>query len=417
MGRPRQASPQQKWKELTAGFQAAAVNFGTEMLPAFTKAAGFADHILADLNGSKGAWKDVAIGAGGLAALFTGKKLVSGIECAFQTGETALRGIGKLFNIPGLSNIGKGASGAAGAAATDTAAEGLSGAASALDGAAASLEGAAASLKGSAATGGVSGAEGAAARGAGEGEAAAGGAAAAGAGAEGAAAAEGGAEGSILSKLIGSGGIMAGIRAAAGPLALGLTIGEVTKAAGDYLAPKGTTAGTMNQMLQKTPVTNDSAMMPSVFGGFEAKLAQEIGMPVGAAIGKVLSQKAPQSPAAIQQSGLGAASAMRFGGGTTDATPARTAAVPAPQPENLLGGAGRREHGGDQAEGHAAGRLVPRRVQQHPRFRRCTYAGQAPRAGHQRPEDGSVAGAGRDHRPSKRCTRSPSRSRPRTCRH
>ena len=79
------------------------------MLPAFTKAAGFADHILTDLNGSKGAWKDVAIGAGGLAALFTGKKLVSGIESAFQTGETALRGIGKLFNIPGLSNIGKGA--------------------------------------------------------------------------------------------------------------------------------------------------------------------------------------------------------------------------------------------------------------------------------------------------------------------
>ena len=89
-----QATPQQKWKELTAGFQAAAVNFGTEMLPAFTKAAGFADHILTDLNGSKGAWKDVAIGAGGLAALFTGKKLVSGIESAFQTGETAFAGSG-----------------------------------------------------------------------------------------------------------------------------------------------------------------------------------------------------------------------------------------------------------------------------------------------------------------------------------
>ena len=134
-----QATPQQKWKELTAGFQAAAVNFGTELLPAFSGAVGFADKILADLNGSKGAWKDIAIGAGGLAAVFSAKKLVSGVESAFQTATTGLRFTGKILGLDSLTNLGKdtGLGSLAGSAAA--ASGGLDAVGGAADGAAAAL--------------------------------------------------------------------------------------------------------------------------------------------------------------------------------------------------------------------------------------------------------------------------------------
>ena len=75
---------------------------------------------------------------GALAALFTGKKLVSGIESAFSTGETVLKGIGKVsqvLNIPGLSKL-----------ANIGGSTGLDAAAANLDSAAASLKAAAGSL-------------------------------------------------------------------------------------------------------------------------------------------------------------------------------------------------------------------------------------------------------------------------------
>ena len=165
-----QQSPAQKWKELKTGLGDSAVNFGLQLLPAFSSAAGFADKILADLNGSKGAWKDIAIGAGGLATLFTANKLASGVKEAFQTGQTVLKGVGKVsevLNIPGLSklaNIGKGATGAAA----------LDGSAARLTGAAEALTGAAEKLGGTGGLGGLPGKAEGGAVGAGEGAAAAG---------------------------------------------------------------------------------------------------------------------------------------------------------------------------------------------------------------------------------------------------
>ena len=343
-----QATPQQKWKELTAGFQAAAVNFGTEMLPAFTKAAGFADHILTDLNGSKGAWKDVAIGAGGLAALFTGKKLVSGIESAFQTGETALRGIGKLFNIPSLSGLGKNAGQIAGA---DAAASGLS----AVGGAA---DGAAGALGRLATTAGEGGLPGVLPGGKPGGKPAA-------AGEEAAVAAEDAAAVGIGSK------IAAGLGKSIGPM-IAVAIADSVL----HSIPSGPGGknwfdnpfgmpGPTQHASSHNYLTSFSPYERDISRGF-SQISQMFTDPWDAIFGtgkpaapkpkdwtSVLGDSAtygrlpppppssaPQSPAAIQQSGLGAASAMRFGGGTTDATPARTAAVPAAQSMDLLGGAG-----------------------------------------------------------------------------
>ena len=106
-----QATPAQKWKELTAGLQASAVNFGTSLLPAFTAAAGFADRILNDINGTKGAADAIAVAFGAAVAVFTTKKLVSGVEEAFQTGEKALRVLGKIgqtIGIPGADKLWRG---------------------------------------------------------------------------------------------------------------------------------------------------------------------------------------------------------------------------------------------------------------------------------------------------------------------
>ena len=124
-----QATPAQKWKELTAGLQASAVNFGTSLLPAFTAAAGFADRILNDINGTKGAADAIAVAFGAAVAVFTTKKLVSGVEEAFETAEKALGVLGKIgqtIGIPGadkLSGAGKGSASSTMAGAADTQAE------------------------------------------------------------------------------------------------------------------------------------------------------------------------------------------------------------------------------------------------------------------------------------------------------
>ncbi len=159
-----QATPQQKWKDLTSGLQNAATGFGLALLPAFSAAAGFASKILSDLNGSKGAWRDIAVGAGGLAAVFTANKLASGVKEAFATGEAGLRGIGKLFNISGLANLGKSAGAGAATAGLEGAATSLDGSATALDGAAEALSGAAGKLDVSSTMSGTAAGESAAVR-------------------------------------------------------------------------------------------------------------------------------------------------------------------------------------------------------------------------------------------------------------
>ena len=134
-----QATAAQKWQDFKAGMGNLATGFGNSLLPYFTSLAGEADKFLGFLSKSKGA-ADLLVGSvGALAALFTGKKLVSGIESAFSTGETALKGIGKVsqvLNIPGLSklaNIG-------GSTGLDTAAANLNAAAASLKAAAGSLD-------------------------------------------------------------------------------------------------------------------------------------------------------------------------------------------------------------------------------------------------------------------------------------
>src|SRR5450755_48422 len=162
-----QATAAQKWANFKAGVGNLATGFGGSLLPYFTSLAGEADKFLGFLQGSKGASTALVGTVGGLAALFTGKKLVSGVESAFSTGETALRGVGKVaqvLNIPGLdklANIGKG--GTAGAAAASGSLDRVAGAgnaaAAALDrvagagGAAAAGEDAAGAAGGKAAAG------------------------------------------------------------------------------------------------------------------------------------------------------------------------------------------------------------------------------------------------------------------------
>jgi TP901 family phage tail tape measure protein len=173
-----QATPAQKWKELTAGLQAGAVGFGTALLPAFSTAVGWADKLLADINGSKSGARDMALAFGGLAALFTAKKLTSGIESAFTTGEKVLAGAGKLLGIDKLANLGSGGAAAGMQRAGDT----MAGAAGAMQRAADTMAGAAAGNKEGSAAGGLgalAGAKGAGAAAA-EGEAALGGLGAAG---------------------------------------------------------------------------------------------------------------------------------------------------------------------------------------------------------------------------------------------
>lgn len=113
-----QASPAQKWKETVAGLKASATGFGTELLPAFTKVTGFANKLLGDINGSKAGATAMAVSFGGIAALFAGKKLFSGVESAAGT----IGKIGKFLNIPGLDKLagigGAGASGSLAAVAT-----------------------------------------------------------------------------------------------------------------------------------------------------------------------------------------------------------------------------------------------------------------------------------------------------------
>ena len=121
-----QETPAQKWKELGAGLQASAVNFGTSLLPAFSAAAGFADKILDDINSTKGAADGLAVAFGAAVAVFTTKKLVSGVQEAFETGEKALGVLGKIgqtIGIPGadkLAGAGQGSASSSMAGAADT---------------------------------------------------------------------------------------------------------------------------------------------------------------------------------------------------------------------------------------------------------------------------------------------------------
>jgi TP901 family phage tail tape measure protein len=313
-----QQTAQQKLKQLESGAQAMAITLGNIALPTADKIMGGLDRAMEYVQSHSFASKGLTLGLGTLIAGGLTKGIFSGVEA----GLSGIGKLGSLLNIPGmdkLAGIGQG-SGLSGAAS------GLSGAAGSLDGAAGALEGAAASLKGTAATGGVAGTEGAATR-AGSGEAAAAGAAAAGTEAE---AAEAAGAGGFMTKLIGGGGLMAGIRAAGGTVALGLTIGEVTKAVGDKLAPAGTTAGSLNQALQKTPGTNDSSLMPYLFGGFESKIGSEIGLSVGKAVGTVFGQQGPAGTSGTQQVAAEGGVASRLAG----AAPAPVK-IPAPDTSAL----------------------------------------------------------------------------------
>jgi TP901 family phage tail tape measure protein len=157
-----QATAQQKWKDFLATGQNLATGFGNALLPMFTKIAGLGASLLQGHGGAVGGV------LGGAAALFTGKKLVSGVGSAVKTGESALRGVGKIaetLHIPGLdklAGIGK-----------NTGAAALDGSAARLSAAAAALDGAAEKLAGGSALGGPGGAAGKAGRAA-EGAAAAG---------------------------------------------------------------------------------------------------------------------------------------------------------------------------------------------------------------------------------------------------
>ena len=135
-----QQTAAQKWANFKAGMGNLATGFGGTLLPYFTSLAGQADKFLTFLQGSKGATNALVGGAGALAAIFAGNKLVSGVGSAVKTGETALRGVGKIsevLHIPGLSglsNIGK-------SAGLDTAGVALKGAAADLSAAAEKLGG------------------------------------------------------------------------------------------------------------------------------------------------------------------------------------------------------------------------------------------------------------------------------------
>jgi TP901 family phage tail tape measure protein len=258
-----QASPQQKWKELTAGFQAAEVNFGTALLPAFTKAAGFADKILTDLNGSKGAWKDIALGAGGLAALFAGNKLASGIKEAFQTAQAGLRFTGKIaevLHIPGLdklANIGSGAS------------AGMQRAGDTMVDAAAAMQRAADTMVG----------------------------------------ADGGKPGGKPG--VPAGGSPSGLLSAANWAGLGVAIGAAIRSIGDSIAPKGSQSGKYSQALQQASGRPGPAQQlhPEILGGFEGWLTSHIGQQVGGAIDNALhfvGVGGRSAPAAPRQPAVGA---------------------------------------------------------------------------------------------------------------
>ena len=309
-----QQTAQQKLKQLESGAQAMAITLGNIALPSADKIMGGLDKAMEFVQSHSFASKGLTLGLGTLIAGGLAKGIFSGVE-------SSLEGIGKLgslLKIPGMDKL----AGIGQNTGLNASASALDGSASSLEGAAASLDGAAASIKGGAATGGVTGG----AR-AGEGEAAGAGAAAAGAG-EGAAAAEGAAGATGLARILGSGGLMAGIRAAAGPMALGLTIGEVAKAVGDKLAPAGTTAGTYNAALQRQQYQGGPAsqLNSGVFGGFEGKLMAEIGLPVGKAISAIFDQKAP--PLNLPASAAGVASRYGAPGGTAGLPPV-AANVPA----------------------------------------------------------------------------------------
>ena len=255
-----QATPQQKWKEMTAGFQALAVNFGTTLLPSFGAVAGVIDGVLAKLNSSKGAVKDIAIGLGGLGALFTAKKLFGGVESALGTAGK----IGTTLKIPGLDklgNVGKGTASAemAGAAATqESAAKTMAGAAAAQESAAKTMAEAAGAGdlgKGGTLPGSAARAEQTATR------------------AEQAATtgAEAGVGGSFLTKLIGKGGPTAGLRELAGGMVWPMTIAMTTRAIGDTIAPAGSNAGVASRALQQSSMAGPSGA--GTIGGFEGWLA------------------------------------------------------------------------------------------------------------------------------------------------
>lgn len=145
-----QDTAQQKWKDFLASSQNLAAGFGNTMLPTFTKIAGAAANLL---QGDAG--KATAGVLGGALALFTGKKLFSGVESAAGT----LGKVGKFLNIPGLSKL----SGVGQAAGADVAASGLTAVGGAADAAAASLG----RLSGVAAEEGITGGAGGVGRGAG----------------------------------------------------------------------------------------------------------------------------------------------------------------------------------------------------------------------------------------------------------
>jgi hypothetical protein len=291
-----------------AGVEAVGDEFGAALLPSATAVLHVVSNIGGFLANNQGLTKALAVGIGGLGAVWTASKLVSGAG-------TALSDVGKLgqaLNIPGagkLAGIGQGSSaaGTAGTAGLDSAAGSLDGAAGSLQGAAGSLEGAAGKLGTAGAAGDVGDAENAIPRApltepaagepspavpvaaAGEEEAGLG-------------------ESENLAKgggILGALGLTGGtdIGAALNPMGLGLGLALFTKGLSDSAAPAGTPAGKINRNLQKNPGTEDSGMMPYIFGGFESKLAlSHFGQAIGGFLGHAIDRTTPAVPVSATES-------------------------------------------------------------------------------------------------------------------
>ena len=222
-------------KAAEQGLESVATQVGKAFLPIATSGLKDIAGVAKFFAGNEGLTKDLAELGGGLAALGLGKK-----------GAGAASDLGKML---GLGNVGK-------SAGLDTAASGLSGAASSLDGAAASLEGAAGALKGVKLPPGTGSTPGGPVTSTAENEVKNAGESAAETGAETGAGFLGvGAASRFLTSLPGMAGDVA---SAANPIALGVMAAEMLRGWSDSQAPKGTPAGNISRIVQKSnPISPD----------------------------------------------------------------------------------------------------------------------------------------------------------------
>jgi hypothetical protein len=260
--------------------EAVATQAGQIALPAVTDVMKGLSDAGSFLASNPALTKALTIGGGILGAGYLAQKVASPVMTAVQ----GVGKIGQVLNIPGadkLANVGSGSS----AAGANAASGGLDKVTGSADAAAAALDRVGAA-----------------------GDKAATGESAAGAAGDKAAAGESAAGAAGDKDAAGVGGVRAGAGESAAGLgagkfgaamaglsftniaAIGVTLGLVIKALGDKLAPAGTQAGKYNRMLQTTPATNSSSLMPSIFGGFEGKVISSIGQPVGNDIARALGE-------------------------------------------------------------------------------------------------------------------------------